>query len=197
MVYFSIVHSIISYGILLRGVSTHSEIIFKIQESIITIITNSGNKDSCRNLFTKLNILPLQSQYIFSLLMFVVKNKDIFKATRMFIALIQELTMIYILLQQTWQYSKTERGILVSKFTTIFLLPLNKFQMIFPNLKRPWKDFSTQILFTHWKIITAANRDLVSLLLHFGNTIHHCTDVKLWYNSKYWCLYIQAVKKFV
>ena len=79
MVYFSIVHSIISYGILLRGVSTHSEIIFKIQESIITIITNSGNKDSCRNLFTKLNIFPLQFQYIFSLLMFVVKNKDIFK----------------------------------------------------------------------------------------------------------------------
>jgi hypothetical protein len=37
---------------------------------------NSGNKDSCRDLFKKLYILPLQSQYIFSVLMFFVKNKD-------------------------------------------------------------------------------------------------------------------------
>jgi len=40
---------------------------------------NSGNKDSCRNLFKKLHILPLQSQYIFSLLMFVINNKDFSK----------------------------------------------------------------------------------------------------------------------
>ena len=40
---------------------------------------NSGNKDCCRDLFKKLYILPLQSQYIFSLLIFVVKNKDFFK----------------------------------------------------------------------------------------------------------------------
>ena len=40
---------------------------------------NSGNKDSCRDLFKQLHILPLQSQYIFSVLMFVVKNKDFFK----------------------------------------------------------------------------------------------------------------------
>jgi len=38
-----------------------------------------GIKDSCGDLVTKLNSLPLQSQYIFSLLMFVVKNKDLFK----------------------------------------------------------------------------------------------------------------------
>jgi len=71
MVYLLIVHSIISYGIF-WGVSTHSKIIFKIQKRIIRIIMNSGNKDSCRDLFKKLNILPPKSQYIFSLLMFVV-----------------------------------------------------------------------------------------------------------------------------
>jgi hypothetical protein len=42
------------------------------------IISNSGNRDSYRALFKKLDILPLQSQYIFSLLMFVVNNKDFF-----------------------------------------------------------------------------------------------------------------------
>jgi len=34
---------------------------------------------SCRELFKKLQILPLFSQYIFSLLMFVVKNRELFK----------------------------------------------------------------------------------------------------------------------
>ena len=137
MVYLSIVHSIISYSIIFWGVSTHSKIIFKIQKRIIRIIMNSGNKDSCQDLFKKLNILSLQSQYIFSLLMFVVKIKTYSKPTPMFIVLIQGLIMIYIFLQQTWQYSKTQCGILVSKSITIFLLPLNNYHMIFLNLKWP------------------------------------------------------------
>jgi len=40
---------------------------------------NADNRDSLRELFKKLGILPLQSQYIFSLLMIVVKNMDCFK----------------------------------------------------------------------------------------------------------------------
>jgi len=36
--------------------------------------------ESCRELFKKLNILPLQSQYILSLLLFVVKNLNMFKS---------------------------------------------------------------------------------------------------------------------
>jgi hypothetical protein len=41
-------------------------------------MTKSRNRDSCRHLFKQLAILPLQSQYIFSLLLFVVKNKELF-----------------------------------------------------------------------------------------------------------------------
>jgi hypothetical protein len=37
-----------------------------------------GNRVSYRNLFKKLQILPLTSQYMLSLLMFVVQNKNIF-----------------------------------------------------------------------------------------------------------------------
>ena len=77
--YFSTVHSVISYGIIFWGISSYSKIVFKIQKRIIRIITNSKNKASCRELFKKLHVLPLQSQYIFSLLMFVVKNKNFFK----------------------------------------------------------------------------------------------------------------------
>jgi hypothetical protein len=79
MVYFSLFHSVISYGIIFWGNSTHSKIIFKIQKGIIRTIASTGSRDSCRNLFKKLGILQFYSQYIFSLLMFVVKNKDLFK----------------------------------------------------------------------------------------------------------------------
>ena len=39
---------------------------------------NAGNRVPCRELFKKLNILPLYSQYILSLLLFIVKNIDEF-----------------------------------------------------------------------------------------------------------------------
>jgi hypothetical protein len=96
MVYFSTFHSITSYDIILWGSSTYSNIIFKTQKRMVRIITNSGKKDSCRNLLKKLWILPLQSQYLFSLFMSVVKNKDLFKITWILIVLTQDLIMTYI-----------------------------------------------------------------------------------------------------
>jgi len=39
---------------------------------------NSSRNASCRQLFKDLNILPIQSQYIYSTLLFVTKNKDQF-----------------------------------------------------------------------------------------------------------------------
>jgi hypothetical protein len=78
MVCFSHVHSDTSYGIIFWGNSHHSDSIFKIKKIIIRIITNTGRHDSCRHLCKQLQILPLPSQYIFSLLVFVSKNKGLF-----------------------------------------------------------------------------------------------------------------------
>lgn len=44
---------------------------------------NAGNRQSCRELFRELNILPLHSQYIFSLSLFVVKHINMFKLNSM------------------------------------------------------------------------------------------------------------------
>jgi hypothetical protein len=74
MVYFAYVHSIISFGIILGGNQPHSEKIFKLQKRVIRVITHSKMRDSCRELFKRLEILPLYSQYIFCLSMFIVKN---------------------------------------------------------------------------------------------------------------------------
>jgi len=40
----------------------------------------TGIRGSCREKLRELKILPLHSQYIFSLLLFVVKNKVLFKS---------------------------------------------------------------------------------------------------------------------
>ena len=76
--YFLYAHSIVSYGLIFWGNSTDSDNIFKIQKRIIRIIMNSNKNASCRELFKNLNILPLQSQYIYSILLFITKNKDQF-----------------------------------------------------------------------------------------------------------------------
>ena len=82
MVYFSYFHSIMSYGIIFWGNSYSSINIFRVQKRIIRIMTKSNKRDTCRPLFKKLGILPLPSQYIYiyiySLLLFVVTNKNLF-----------------------------------------------------------------------------------------------------------------------
>jgi len=68
MVYFSYVHTVLSYGIIFWG-NSHLYIInnvFKILKIIIRIISNSSSRDPCRPLFKYLQILSLPSN-IFSL----------------------------------------------------------------------------------------------------------------------------------
>ena len=77
-IYYALFHSIMSYGIIFWGNCTYSSKVFKIQKRAVRIIMGRGSRDSCRNLFKELNILPLQSQYILSLLLFVIHNLETF-----------------------------------------------------------------------------------------------------------------------
>jgi hypothetical protein len=79
-IYFSYFHSIVMYGIIFWGNSVHSQYIFKIQKRMIKLIANLGVRNSCRCIFKEMGILPLYSQYLYSLLMFVVKNRVLFQA---------------------------------------------------------------------------------------------------------------------
>jgi hypothetical protein len=84
VVYHAYVHSLMSYGIIFWGNSTRSIEIFKIQKRVIRIMTKSSSRASCRQLFKQLEVLPLQSQYILSTLMFVAKNKNLFATNQDF-----------------------------------------------------------------------------------------------------------------
>jgi hypothetical protein len=91
-IYCSYFNSVISCGLPFWGNSPHSIKIFWMEKRIIRIIIHCKSRVSCGNLFRRLEIFPFLSQYIFSLMLFVVKNKHLFtlnsenhtKSTRQF-----------------------------------------------------------------------------------------------------------------
>jgi hypothetical protein len=78
MVYHALFHSTMSYGIIFWGNSPHSHGIFKMQKKVLRILMGIGYRDSCRELFKEEKIGTLPSQYIFSLLLFVIRNMSLF-----------------------------------------------------------------------------------------------------------------------
>ena len=78
MVYFAYFQPILQYGTILGGNSTHTQQIFKLQKTVIRIMPGVGPRASCRNLYKKLNILPVPCQYILPLMLFVIENQQDF-----------------------------------------------------------------------------------------------------------------------
>jgi len=71
-------NSIINHGLPFWGTSPNSKKIFRMQKRIVRMMMGCRKEVSCRNLFRKLKILPLMSQYILSLMMSIIKNKNQF-----------------------------------------------------------------------------------------------------------------------
>lgn len=82
-IYYAMFHSLLSYGIIYWGNSSTAGEVFKIQKRAIRIISNSGKYDSCKPLFIKFEILTLTSQFIYSSMCFLVKNKHLFPRNNM------------------------------------------------------------------------------------------------------------------
>jgi len=78
MIYFAYFHSIIHYGIIFGGNSTECKKVFLAQKKIIRITTGSRPRTSCKPLFQSLRILTVPSQYILSLMNFVLQNQERF-----------------------------------------------------------------------------------------------------------------------
>jgi hypothetical protein len=80
VIYYSFFHLLMSYGIIFWGNSSYNYTIFLLQKKAIRAMLGYGNTVSCRNMFKELGILPLASQYLFSLLQFVSYNKALFSS---------------------------------------------------------------------------------------------------------------------
>jgi hypothetical protein len=57
---------------------------FKMQKRVIRILMGIRYRESCRESFKELKILTLSSQYIFSLLLFVVHNRGYFASNSIY-----------------------------------------------------------------------------------------------------------------
>jgi hypothetical protein len=76
MIYYAYFHSLMNYSIIFWGNCSYSIHIFRLQKKVIRIITSARNRESCRSWFKRLKILPLQLQYIYSILSFVIDNMN-------------------------------------------------------------------------------------------------------------------------
>lgn len=79
MVYFSLIHSHLSYGVVFWGNSTNVSRVFSLQKMAIRILTNAPPGSHCQPLFKKLKILPLPCMYILESLIRIHSNHSEFQ----------------------------------------------------------------------------------------------------------------------
>jgi hypothetical protein len=79
LVYFAYFHYVICCGGICRGNSTHCERAFIILKNTIRVMAGFKRRVSCWEIFKKFNILALVSQFLLSLLSFIVDNGQKFQ----------------------------------------------------------------------------------------------------------------------
>ena len=79
MTYYAYFHSVIRYGIIFWGNATNSCKVLKLRKRVIRMMSGAEPRASCRDLFRKLEILPVPCQYTLSLMLFIIDNPDNFQ----------------------------------------------------------------------------------------------------------------------
>jgi hypothetical protein len=67
-----------TYGLMYWRNSSSVDRVFRMQKRAVQLMMGRSYRESCRDFFKELGILPLRSQYIYSLIMFVIKNRETF-----------------------------------------------------------------------------------------------------------------------
>jgi hypothetical protein len=67
-----------SHGVIFWGRSTYGQKLFILQKRALRLMTGHGNRTSCRKLFKQLKYFTIETHYIFSILLFVIKNRNLF-----------------------------------------------------------------------------------------------------------------------
>jgi len=65
IIYCAYLHSVMTYGLLFWGNSSHSMEVYRSQNKIIRITMAAKSRDSCREFFKLLAVLPIMAQYVF------------------------------------------------------------------------------------------------------------------------------------
>ena len=81
IIYYAHVHHILSYGIIFWGNFSFAHKVFIMQKRIIRVLANAGPRDSwdsCGVVFRNMKIFTLYSQYVYSVILFTLNNKNLF-----------------------------------------------------------------------------------------------------------------------
>jgi hypothetical protein len=78
IIYYSYFQSVLTYSSMYCGNSSSLDRVFRMKKRAVRLMMGRSYRESCRDLFKALGILPLRSQYIYSLMMFVIKNREKF-----------------------------------------------------------------------------------------------------------------------
>jgi hypothetical protein len=108
--------------------------IFKMQKRAIRIVTGSKNRDSCRDLFKNLKILPFHSQHILSLLLFVVDNKSTYTLNSNIQSI--NIRQTFTLHQHSANLYRKRHSFHIKVFSSLPQSHLKKNLIILSNLKR-------------------------------------------------------------
>jgi len=118
---------------------------------ILYIMERCEHRASCRSLFKEFQILPLKSQYVLSLLMFVVQNKTLFLTnTENYNLDTRQRNNLYLPQANLTIYQKGAYYLGIKIFNN-YLWRLRMLLVTRKNLKLLWKNSYTLIHFTPWK----------------------------------------------
>lgn len=74
LAYFGLFHCHLNYGLILWGHSSSTSRVLIQQKTAVRILTSSGHRDHCRQLFQQLGVLTVHSQYILNCLLSLKSN---------------------------------------------------------------------------------------------------------------------------
>jgi hypothetical protein len=78
-IYFAYFYTLIKYGIIFWSNLSDSKKVLTLQKKFVRIMMGVKPRNSCRDLFKRLEILTLPCEYIFSLLNFITNNEEHFQ----------------------------------------------------------------------------------------------------------------------
>jgi hypothetical protein len=113
MLYFLYIQSIISYRIILGG---NTPKIFRMKKKVLRIMNKSKKMDLCRALFNTVEIVPLYSQYILSLIIYVVNNKHLQKVYK---SITMTLDLLIIFIYPLLIYLNTKKEFIIREFKSL------------------------------------------------------------------------------
>jgi hypothetical protein len=134
-IYFAYFHSVMKYGIIFGGNSSYSENIFTLQKKIIRPIPGVKPRNSSRNLFKWLEILTLQCEHIFFLMIFIVKNKEFFPTNSHIMLSTQGIRISFIDQLTTSHVCRRVLCMLALKSSTVYCQISQLLEIIRYNLK--------------------------------------------------------------